>query len=149
VLIRSATSEDEDKQLRRERNREHARMSRRRKKEKMGMYEETIVSMQKEKNQLQSFIESRLGEGGGGSMVVGEAAKDPGSVWRNAVAAADAAGQAAYAAAIAFMPDKKIDAKFPSKMCTESKVIDRRYARAATLKRYVFSISFSFWILLG
>jgi len=102
-------------------------MSRLRKKEKMNMYEETIVSIQKEKNQLQSFIKSRLGEGGGGSLVVGEAAEDPDTVLENITAAANTAGQAAYDASVAAMSTKNIGAKYSSKLRTESKVFGRKW----------------------
>ena len=108
-------------------------MSRLRKKEKMNMYEETIMSMQKEKNQLQSFIESRLGEGGGGSLVVGEAAEDPDTVLENIAAAADAAGQAAYDTSVTVMSTKKIGEKYASRLRTESKVFGRKWTE--TIKR--------------
>ena len=102
-------------------------MSRLRKKEKMNMYEETIVSIQKEKNQLQSIIKSRLGEGGGGSLVVGEAAEDPDTVLENITAAANTAGQTAYDASVAAMSTKNIGAKYSSKLRTESKVFGRKW----------------------
>ena len=79
------------------------------------------------KNQLQSFIKSRLGEGGGGSLVVGGAAEDPDTVLENITAAANTAGQAAYDASVAAMSTKNIGAKYSSKLRTESKVFGRKW----------------------